>query len=133
MTSQRIIVGTAGALFLILRMDDLSQPLVQGPGGAIGWLLFGCQFAIWIAVAVQHALMTARTVPTHTASGTNPIPCARLLDLTITASFGLLLWATMFAPWTFFIPLLAMYWLLVRHRTARLAGLAVATVPASIR
>lgn len=133
MTSQRLIVGTAGALFLILRMNDLSQPLVQGPDGTIGWLLFGCQITAWLAVAVQRALMAARTVQAHTASGTNPIPCARLLDLTITASFGLMLWATMFAPWTFFIPLLAMYWMLVRHRTARMAGLAVATVPASIR
>jgi hypothetical protein len=133
MTSQRLIIGSAGALFLILRMNDLSQPLVQGPDGAVGWLLFGCQVAVWAIIAVQHALMVTRAVPAHTSTGANPIPCARLLDLAITGSFGLLLWATMFAPWMFFIPLLLMYGLLVRYRAMRTTQTALAIVQAAVR
>ena len=133
MTSQRLIIGITGALFLILRMNNLSEPLIYGPEGATGWLLFGWQLAVWLIVAAQRAVMALRTTPGQTPPGGTPFPCARLLDLTITASFGLLLWATMFAPWIFFVPLFVLHALLIRHRTIRTAQITMAAVPTSLR
>lgn len=114
----RVIVGVTAALFLIIRFSHPETPLAIGPSGVAGWLVFGCQLAAWMILALQratwyHDLLT-RKAPVGRASS----PAARLLELSITGTFGLLLWATMFAPWLFFGPLLVLHWWLMQRRAA---------------
>ena len=110
------IVGITAALFLILRLSSLDAPLAVGPSGITGWLIFASQLTAWIFLALQratyyHGLLTQKDPVGRSSSST-----ARLMELSITGTFGLLLWATMFAPWLFFGPLLLLHWWLLQRR-----------------
>jgi len=114
----RVTVGITAALFLIIRVSNTDTPLVIGPSGVTGWLVFACQLATWLVLALQratyyHGLLTIKDPIGRTFS-----PAARLLELSITGTFGLLLWATLFAPWLFFAPLLLLHWWLSQRRAA---------------
>lgn len=124
------IVGIAAALFLTIRLSSPDTPLALGPSGITGWLIFSCQLAAWLFLALQratyyHGLLTRKDPVNRSSSAT-----ARLIELSITGTFGLLLWATMFAPWMFFGPLLLLHWwLLQRRATMTLHRYGLAPVP----
>lgn len=110
------IVGVAAALFLLIRVSNPDTPLAVGPSGIVGWFIFGFQLATWLVLALQRSTYYHSLLTRKDPIGRSSSPIARLLEVSVTGTFGLLLWATMFATWLFFAPLMLLHWWLLQRR-----------------